>query len=79
MLTAFFIDRSHQFCLLNILPKKTKILDMTKLKTFTDNKLSTFPDDKLSVSKMTISFLDREENTVGKGKNAGYQHFLLFP
>ena len=25
------------------------------------------------------SLLDREENTVGKGENAGYQHFLLFP
>ena len=22
---------------------------------------------------------DRMENTVGKGENAGYQHFLLFP
>ena len=28
---------------------------------------------------MTISLFDREENTVGKGENAGYQHFLLFP
>ena len=26
-----------------------------------------------------ISLFDREENTVGKGENAGYQHFLLFP
>ena len=22
---------------------------------------------------------DREENIVGKGENAGYQHFLIFP
>ena len=28
---------------------------------------------------MTISFFDRVENNVGKGENAGYQHFLLFP
>ena len=28
---------------------------------------------------MIISFFDRVENTVGKGENAGYQHFLLFP
>ena len=34
---------------------------------------------KLDVAKMTISLFDREENTVGKGENAGYQHFLLFP
>ena len=24
-------------------------------------------------------FFDRIENFVGKGENAGYQHFLLFP
>ena len=28
---------------------------------------------------MVISILDRAENIVGKGENAGYQHFLLFP
>ena len=28
---------------------------------------------------MMISLLDMTENTVGKGENAGYQHFLLFP
>ena len=28
---------------------------------------------------MTISLFDRVENTVGKGENAGYHHFLLFP
>ena len=26
-----------------------------------------------------ISVFDRVENTVGKGENAGYQHFLFFP
>ena len=48
-----------------------KILDMTKLKALTD--------DKWNVAKMTISVFDRVENTVGKGENAGNQHFLLFP
>ena len=28
---------------------------------------------------MIISVFDRIENIVGKGENAGYQHFLLFP
>ena len=28
---------------------------------------------------MLISFFDRVENIVGKGENAGDQHFLLFP
>ena len=27
---------------------------------------------------MTISFLDRVQKIVGKGYNAGYQHFVLF-
>ena len=27
---------------------------------------------------MTISLLDSERNTLGKGENAGYQHFLIF-
>ena len=48
-----------------------KILDMTKLKAFAD--------DRLNIIKMMISLFDRVENTAGKGENAGYQHFLLFP
>ena len=36
-------------------------------------------DNKLNTDKMTVSLLDRVENTKGKGENAGYQHFLLFP
>ena len=42
-------------------------------------KLKAFAGDKLNVDKMTISLSDRVENTDGKGENAGYQHFLLFP
>ena len=56
--------------LLNSLPNN-KILDETKL--------SAHADDKLNVAKMMISLFDGVENTVGKGENAGYQHFLLFP
>ena len=41
--------------------------------------LKAFTDDKLNIAKMTISLFDRVENTVGKGENAVYQHFLLFP
>ena len=28
---------------------------------------------------MIVSVFDRVENIVGKGENAGYQHFLHFP
>ena len=42
-------------------------------------KLKAFADDKLNIIKMAISLLDRVENSVGKGENAGFQQFLLFP
>ena len=41
--------------------------------------LKAFAGDKLNATKTKISLYDRVENTVGKGENAGYQHFLLFP
>ena len=43
---------------------------------YTKNLLQT---KKLNVAEMRISLFDRVENTLGKGENAGYQHFLLFP
>ena len=49
---------------------------MTKFKP--SPKLKAFADDKLHV-KMMISLFDMLENTVGKGENAGYHYFLLFP
>ena len=33
----------------------------------------------INVARIMISLLDRVENTLGKGENAGDQHFLLFP
>ena len=47
-----------------------KILDLTKLKAFTDY--------KLNVARMMISLLDTVGSTLGKGENAGYQQFLVF-
>ena len=48
-----------------------KILDWFKLKAFAD--------EKINVGEIMISFSDRTENIVGKGENAGYQYFILFP
>ena len=42
-------------------------------------KLKAFADDKMNVAKMMIYLFNWVENTVGKGENAGYQHFLFFP
>ena len=54
----------------NSLPND-KILDRSKLKTFTG--------DNIKVLKMMIFVFDKAENIVEKGENAGNQHFLLFP
>ena len=41
--------------------------------------MKAFAGDKFNVAKVMISLFDKVENIVGKGENAGYQHFLLFP
>ena len=38
-----------------------------------------FADNKMNVPQRMIPVFDRVENIVGKGENAGYQHFLRFP
>ena len=48
-----------------------KILDWSKFKAFAD--------DKMIVTQKLKFVLGRIENIVGKGENAGYQHFLLSP
>ena len=58
-------------------------LQPTTFKTFlTDNKildLSKFANDKIIVTQILKFMLGRIENVVGKGENAAYQHFLIFP
>ena len=54
----------------NSLPNN-KILYCSKLKAFADNKINVTEKSKFA--------LERVVNIVGKGENAGYQHFLLFP
>ena len=38
-----------------------------------------FAGDKIDVNEQLKFGLGRVENIVGKGENAGYQNFLLFP
>ena len=49
----------------------TTFLDLSKFKEFAY--------DKLNLTRKLKFVLDRLENVVGKGENAGYQYFLLFP
>ena len=48
-----------------------KILDLCECKTFADG--------NLNVARMETFIVDRVENIVQKGENAGYRHILLFP
>ena len=48
-----------------------KILDQSKLKDLVDDKINL-------TEKLNFTF-GRVENIVGKGENAGNQHFLHFP
>ena len=42
------------------------------------SKLKAFVDEHFSVIQMTQFFLDSVKYIVGKGENAGNQHFFLF-
>ena len=43
------------------------------------SKLKAFADEAINVTEKLKFVLGRDENIMGKGGNAGYQHFLLFP
>ena len=71
--SAFGIVFLFFYCFQNFLPTQgqlthDKILDEIKWKAFLDDKLN---------NKTDISVFDKIENIVGKGENAGYQHFLF--
>ena len=72
---AFNFNKSNKILstgkVFNSLPNKKKILDWSKLKELAD--------DNFYLVQIMIYVFDRVENIVGKGENAGYQHFLLFP
>ena len=52
---------------------------LTNDKNLDRSKLKAFADDNLNVNQKLKFALGRVENIVGKGENAGIQHFLLFP
>ena len=65
-----FLGVIHHRDLFNPLPND-KSLDVTNFEAFAD--------DKIKVAKIRISLFERVDNTVEKGENDGYLHFLLFP
>ena len=52
---------------------------INKILEYWQSKLKAFADEKTNVTQKVKFVLERVENILGKGKNAGYQHFLLFP
>ena len=66
----FFLQGKVLSNVVNSLPN-SKNLDWPKFKAFAD--------DKINVTEKLKFVLGRVEKIVGKGENAGYQHFLLFP
>ena len=66
------VRNSLRFChLVKFNSTNDRILALTKFKALADN--------KIIVTQKLKFVLGREEYIVGKGENAGNQHFLLFP
>ena len=52
---------------------------LTDKRFLASSKLKAFADDNFNMAQIVQFFFEKVENVVGKGENAGYQHFLLFP
>ena len=61
---------------MELLPENCPI-SLLNNKNLVWSKLKAFADDKISVTENLKFVLGRVKN-MGKGENAGYQHFLLF-
>ena len=57
--------------------KVLTLYQMTHFQTVPNRKQ--YADDEINVTQNLKFVFERVENMVGKGENAGYQHFLLFP
>ena len=68
---AFDLDLSKFLCFF--------FKELTRDKNYALSKLKASAVNKFDIAKMLISVFHRVENIVGKGENAGYQQFLLFP
>ena len=58
-------------------PKVTKIPELFG-KILALSQFNVFADENFDVAQLVQLFFDMVENIVGKGENAGIQHFLLF-
>ena len=73
LVPAYFLFPLYE----KVLPQSFNPLPNHKIWALT--KLKAVAEEKFNVAEMLISLFDWVENIVGKGENADYQHFLLFP
>ena len=56
-----------------------RVNSLTNNRILNQSEIKDFANNKINVIQKLNFVLGRVENIVGKGENAGYQHFLLFP
>ena len=64
---------------MSIIDLQREFIPLPNNKILAWSNMKAFADYKSNVAKIIISVFNRVVNIVGKEKNAGYQHFLLFP
>ena len=78
MLATSLVFVSTMFAMLSNVQKP--LFNSLPHNKFSDRfKFKALADDKINVPEILIFVMGRLENIMGKGENAGYQHFLLFP
>ena len=64
---------------MSIIDLQREFIPLPNNKILAWSNMKAFADYKSNVAKIIISVFNKVVNIVGKEKNAGYQHFLLFP
>ena len=73
----FHLTAYHEICVRN--PVQIPSLSLPNDKILRFSKLKAYADDKIILTQKLKFVLGSEVNVVGKGENAGYQHFFPFP
>ena len=69
----------EKYCFPAFYPVPTMFYSLQNKKSLDWSKLKAFAEDKINETEKLKFDLERVKNIVGKGENAFYQHFLLFP
>ena len=74
------MEKYLHYILTTLLPPQNNLIinPLPNTKNFDLFKLKALADSRINVTEKLKFDLERVENIVGKGENAGYPHFLLF-